>query len=92
MFGALDSALAATCLTFVSTVALNSRILDHLGLRQMLAVVRNTHAIGKADLIHNDYQPKIEVGPRTYEVWADGMLLTCKPPAILPVAERYFLS
>ena len=67
-------------------------MLDNLSLRRILAVVRNIRTIGKADLIHNDYQPKIEVGPRTYEVWADGMLLTCKPPAILPVAERYFLS
>jgi urease subunit alpha len=91
MFGAFGGALAATCLTFVSKAALNSGVLDSLGLRRMLAAVRDTRAIGKHDLIHNDYQPKIDVDPQTYEVRADGMLLTCEPATVLPLAQRYFL-
>ncbi len=91
MFGAFGGALAATCLTFVSKAALNSGALDALGLRRMLAAVLNTRAIGKRDLIHNDSLPKIEVDPQTYEVRADGVLLTCDPAQVLPLAQRYFL-
>jgi urease subunit alpha len=91
MFGAFGGALAATCLTFVSKAASNSGALDALGLRRMLAAVWNTRAIGKRDLIHNDYLPKIEVDPQTYEVRADGVLLTCEPATALPLAQRYFL-
>ncbi|HRD66661.1 MAG TPA: urease subunit alpha [Candidatus Competibacter sp.] len=91
MFGAFGGALAATCLTFVSKAALNSGALDALGLRRMLAAVRNTRAIGKRDLIHNDYLPRIEVDSQTYEVRADGVLLACEPARTLPLAQRYFL-
>ena len=91
MFGAFGGALAATCLTFVSKATLNSGVLDSLGLQRMLAAVRDTRALGKRDLIHNDYLPKIEVDPQTYEVRADGMLLTCEPAKVLPLAQRYFL-
>ncbi len=91
MFGALGGALAATCLTFVSRAALDSGALDALGLRRMLAAVRDTRAIGKRDLIHNDTLPRIEVDPQTYEVRADGVLLTCEPATVLPLAQRYFL-
>ncbi len=91
MFGALGGALAATCLTFVSKAALSSGALDALGLQRMLAAVRDTRAIGKRDLIHNAYQPHIEVDPQTYEVRADGVLLSCEPARVLPLAQRYFL-
>ncbi len=91
MFGAFGGALAATCLTFVSKMALNSGALDALGLNRILAAVRDTRAIGKRDLIHNDYLPRIEVDPQTYEVRADGVLLTCEPAKVLPLAQRYFL-
>jgi urease subunit alpha len=91
MFGAFGGALAATCLTFVSKAALNGGVLDSLGLRRTLAAVKNTRAIGKRDLIHNDYLPKIEVDAQTYEVRADGLLLTCEPASVLPLAQRYFL-
>jgi urease subunit alpha len=91
MFGAFGGALAATCLTFTSKAALDSGVLDALGLRRMLAAVRDTRAIGKRDLIHNDYLPKIEVDPQTYEVRADGVLLACEPATVLPLAQRYFL-
>ena len=53
--------------------------------------VRGTRAIGKADMIHNHYQPVIEVDPQTYQVRADGQLLVCEPAAVLPLAQRYFL-
>ena len=66
MFGAFGGALAATCLTFVSKAALNNGTLETLGLQRMLAAVRDTRAIGKRDLIHNDYLPQIEVDPQTY--------------------------
>lgn len=91
MFGALGKALAATCLTFVSKAALNSGALDSLGLQRMLAAVRDTRSIRKRDLIHNNALPKIEVDSQTYEVRADGVLLSCEPAAILPLAQRYFL-
>ena len=91
MFGASGGALAATCLTFVAKAALNSGALDALGLRRILAAAHSTRAIGKRDLIHNDYLPKIEVDPQTYEVRADGVLLTCEPAMVLPLAQRYFL-
>ncbi|QQS54386.1 MAG: urease subunit alpha [Candidatus Competibacteraceae bacterium] len=91
MFGAFGGALAATCLTFVSKAALNSGALDALGLNRILAAVRDTRAIGKHDLIHNDSLPHIEVDPQTYEVRADGVLLTCEPAKVLPLAQRYFL-
>ncbi|MCB1770332.1 MAG: amidohydrolase family protein, partial [Candidatus Competibacteraceae bacterium] len=91
MFGAFGGALAATCLTFVSKAALNSGALDALGLHRILAAVRDTRAIGKRNLVHNDALPAIEVDPQTYEVRADGVLLTCEPAAILPLAQRYFL-
>ncbi len=91
MFGAFGGALAATCLTFTSKAALDSGALDHLGLRRMLAATRDTRAIRKRDLIHNDALPHIEVDPQTYEVRADGVLLTCEPATVLPLAQRYFL-
>ena len=91
MFGAFGGALAATCLTFVSKAALNSGALDALGLRRMLAAVCKTRTVSKNDLIHNDYQPVIEVDPQTYTVRADGILLTCEPARVLPLAQRYFL-
>ena len=91
MFGALGGALAATCLTFVSKAALNSGALDALGLQRMLAAVQNTRTISKRDLIHNDTLPKIAVDSQTYEVRADGVLLTCEPATVLPLAQRYFL-
>jgi urease subunit alpha len=91
MFGAFGGALAATCLTFVSKAVIDSGVLDALGLRRILAAVRDTRFIGKRDLIHNDALPRIEVDPQTYEVRADGMLLTCEPATVLPLAQRYFL-
>jgi urease subunit alpha len=59
--------------------------------RNLIGIVRGTRSIGKADLVHNDHRPRIEVDSRTYEVRADGELLTCEPARELPLAQRYFL-
>ena len=92
MFGALGGALASSCLTFVSKAALEDDIGTKLDLRRSLAAVANTRGgIGKRSMIHNDATPVIEVDPETYEVRADGMLLTCEPAKVLPMAQRYFL-
>ncbi|NPD65266.1 urease subunit alpha [Lichenicola cladoniae] len=92
MFGALGGALAASCITFVSNAALEDDIGQRLGLKRMLSAVRDTRGgIGKRSMIHNDAMPMIEVDPETYEVRADGVLLTCEPAAELPMAQRYFL-
>jgi urease subunit alpha len=92
MFGALGGALAATCITFVSAAAMDAEIGKTLGLRRMLSAVKDTRGgIGKRSMIHNDAMPNIEVDPETYEVRADGVLLTCEPAAVLPMAQRYFL-
>jgi urease subunit alpha len=91
MFAAFGGARAATCVTFVSKAAAANDIKTQLGLQKIISAVSNTRAIGKQDLIHNAYQPKIEVDPQTYEVRADGNLLTCDPADVLPLAQRYFL-
>jgi len=91
MFGALGAARNATCVSFVSGAAADAGIPERLGLRNRIGIVRGTRTIGKADLVHNDWRPRIEVDPRTYEVRADGELLTCEPARELPLAQRYFL-
>jgi urease subunit alpha len=91
MFASFGGARAATSVTFVSKAAADNDIKTQLGLQKMLSVVSNTRSIGKKDLIHNYYQPKIDVDPQTYEVRADGQLLTCEPADVLPLAQRYFL-
>ncbi|GBQ06304.1 urease subunit alpha [Saccharibacter floricola] len=92
MFGAYGNALPASCLTFVSQAALDDDIGHKLGLKRRLSAVRNVRGgIGKADMIHNNSMPKIDVDPETYEVRADGELLTCEPAPVLPMAQRYFL-
>ena len=91
MFGALGGALAATSVSFVSQAAQKAGVREQLGLRKSVVAVSNTRAIGKADLIHNSYRPKMEVDPQTYEVRADGVLLTCEPATVLPLSQRYFL-
>jgi len=91
MFGALGGACGATSISFVSKAALEADALAPLGLTKQLSAVRNTRSIGKGDLPLNNYQPKIDVDPQTYEVHADGVLLTCEPATSLPLAQRYFL-
>ena len=90
MFGAFGRALK-TSMTFVSQAAFDAGIGDTLGLSKPLEPVKNIRKVGKKDMIHNDACPKIEVDPETYEVRADGVLLTCEPARELPLAQRYFL-
>ena len=91
MFGAFANARSATCLTFVSKAAFQNGIGDQLNLQNGVSPVSNTRTITKADLVHNNWQPNMEVDPQTYEVRADGELLICEPMSVLPLAQRYFL-
>jgi urease subunit alpha len=91
MFGSFGRAASASSIAFVSRAALEADIGSRLGLSRPLSPVRGTRSIRKRDLVHNDYQPHIEVDPQTYEVRADGQLLTCEPASVLPLAQRYFL-
>ncbi|MSP80777.1 MAG: urease subunit alpha [Rhodospirillales bacterium] len=91
MFAGFGRALTASSVTFVSQAALEADVGKRLGLERSLVAVRDTRAIGKRDMILNDAMPKIEVDPETYEVRADGELLTCEPARELPMAQRYFL-
>jgi len=92
MFGGFGAAMAATCVTFVSGTALEDDIGRKLGLQRRLVAVENTRGgISKKSMIHNDATPNIEVDSETYEVRADGVLLTCEPATVLPMAQRYFL-
>jgi len=91
MFGALGRARHATCLTFVSHAALEVGVPARLRLQKRAVAVRDTREIRKRDLVFNDALPVIEVDPQTYEVRADGELLTCEPAATLPLTQRYFL-
>lgn len=91
MFGAFGKARHDTSISFVSGTALEKGMLDNAGLQSRLEPVKACRAIGKKDMIHNTYQPHMEVDPQTYEVRADGELLTCEPASVLPMAQRYFL-
>ncbi len=91
MFGSFGSAIAPTSLTFVSRAALEAEIPQQLGLRKTAVAVEHCRDIGKANMLHNSATPHIEVDPETYEVRADGELLTCEPAEVLPMAQRYFL-
>jgi len=90
MFGAFGRALTKS-FTFVSQAALDAGIGTQLGLIKPLLAVRDTRRLGKADMVHNDATPHMQVDPETYEVRADGVLLTCEPATELPLAQRYFL-
>jgi len=92
MFGAFGRAVPASSVTFVSGAAVDDGLRERLGVEKQLIAVRNTRdGIGKASMIHNHATPRIEVDPETYEVRADGELLTCEPATVLPLAQRYFL-
>jgi len=92
MFGALGSNVSASSVTFVSRAAAEGGLRQALGVAKPLIGVENTRSgISKASMIHNDATPHVEVDPETYEVRADGELLTCEPATILPMAQRYFL-
>ncbi len=91
MFGAFGRALEHSAVTFVSEAAQANGLRDTLGLAKQTLAVENTRKIGKKDLKLNTATPEVEVDPETYEVRADGELLTCQPAEVLPMAQRYFL-
>ena len=91
MFGALGAACAATSVSFVSQAGLANDIGSKYRLNKKLVAVSGTRSIRKKNLLLNDYQPHIDVDSQTYEVRADGQLLTCEPAKVLPLAQRYFL-
>jgi urease subunit alpha len=91
MFGAFGKALTASSLLFVSKAAAKSNLRNKLGVEKKFVAVENTRKINKKSMIHNDATPDIEVDAETYEVHADGELLTCAPADVLPMAQRYFL-
>ncbi|WP_027478172.1 urease subunit alpha [Curvibacter gracilis] len=91
MFGAFGGAIAKGSLTFVSQAGLAAGIDQRYGLHKTLAEVKNIRNVGKKDMLLNDYAPRMEVDAQTYEVRADGQLLTCEPATSLPMAQRYFL-
>ncbi len=90
MFGSFGKALKTTSVTFVSKAFLKGKDAQKMNLRTLVPV-KNVRKVGKKDMIHNSWQPKITVDPETYEVRADGELLVCEPAKVLPMAQRYFL-
>ncbi len=91
MFGAYGRSVEHSAITFVSAAAQAEGIGDALGLAKQTVAVQNTRKIGKRDLLLNNATPEVEVDPETYEVRADGELLTCQPAEVLPMAQRYFM-
>ena len=91
MFGAFGAARFNTSMTFLSQASVNNGIVDMLGLKSLIGVVKSCRSVTKSSMIHNDYQPNIEVDSQTYEVKADGVLLTCEPASEVALAQRYFL-
>ena len=91
MFATRGGALGSTSLTFVSQAAETAGIAEIYGLTKRVVPVRGIRSLRKSDMVHNNRQPKITVDPETYQVVADGELLTCEPAKVLPLAQRYFL-
>ena len=91
MFGAYGGAVGMNSLLFVSATSLEHGALDELRLAKQLSAVRDCRTVTKADMVHNDWLPEIEVDSETYEVRANGEILTCEPMAVLPMAQRYSL-
>jgi urease subunit alpha len=91
MFGGFGQAMTHSAVTFASQASIADGIAETLGLNRTLLPVRHTRGISKESMIHNSALPVIEVDPETYEVRADGELLTCAPAEVLPLAQRYFL-
>jgi urease subunit alpha len=91
MFGSFGGALARSSLTFVSQAALSSGAAESYGLHKTLAAAKGCRTVKKAQMVHNGYTPQMQIDAQTYEVRADGQLLTCEPATVLPMAQRYFL-
>ena len=91
MFGSFGGALHSTSLTFISRAAMNAGLREKLALKKNAVAVNHCRGLTKRDMVNNDALPRIEVDPDTYEVRADGVLLTCEAAQVLPMAQRYFL-
>jgi urease subunit alpha len=91
MFGSFGGAVARTSLTFVSQAALSSGVAEACGVRKRLSSVKGCRGVRKQHMVHNAYTPAMQIDAQTYEVRADGQLLTCEPATVLPMAQRYFL-
>ena len=91
MFGSFGKSLTESSISFVSQAAMDAGIHEVLGLEKQVLAVNGTRSIKKSDMMLNDYQPKMEVDPETYEVRADGELLLCEPAEEVSMAQRYFL-
>jgi urease subunit alpha len=91
MFASFGGAIATTSLTFMSKIGCDRGIPNHLSLQKRVVPVSNIRQLTKRDMKLNDAMPHMEVDPETYEVRADGELLTCEPAIVLPMAQRYFL-
>jgi len=91
MFGSYGKAVYNTCITFVSQVSMDNGVVEGYRLQKRIEPVKHCRNISKKDLIHNDATPQIDVNPENYEVRVDGVVVTCEPAAVLPLAQRYFL-
>jgi urease subunit alpha len=92
MFAAFGRSLTASSVVFASKAAVKANLGKKLGIQKELVAVKNTRGgISKKSMIHNGATPKLEIDAETYEVRADGELLTCAPAEVLPMAQRYFL-
>ena len=91
MFASFGRAIAQTSLTFMSQAAIAAGAPERYGLRKRTVAVKRCRGVTKADMVHNDYAPQMQIDAQTYEVRADGQLLTCEPAAVLPMTQRYFL-
>jgi urease subunit alpha len=91
MFGSFGGALHSTSLTFLSRAGVNAGLREKLGLKKNAVAVNHCRGLTKRDMVNNDALPRIEVDPDTYEVRADGVVLTCEPAQVLPMAQRYYL-
>jgi len=91
MWGGMGRAKQSVSISFLSQAAYQSGVHKKLGLQKRVIPVRKCRTLGKKDMIHNTALPKVEVDPETYEVYADGKLITCEPAKVLPMAQRYFL-
>jgi urease subunit alpha len=91
MFGSFGGAVARGSLTFMSQAGVAAGVHDALGLRKTIAAVKGCRGVQKQHMLHNAYTPRMQIDAQTYEVRADGVLLSCEPATRLPLAQRYFL-
>ena len=91
MFASFGKALGATSISFVSQASLANGAAESYGLAKRLVAVKGNRSVTKRDMVHNDYLPVMQIDAQTYQVRADGVLLTCEPATLLPMAQKYFL-